>query len=116
MNGAFESHGHGPNTPVAESVVIRMGVEELRLLISEVVREAVGGMGMQGGRGLGAEVVGVEVGVEEGIGGADEPVAVAVFEGGKEEEGEDEVLAILNSTGEGVGRATDVESRDKGED
>lgn len=40
--GPFEGHGNG--TPVAESVVIRMGVEELRSLITEVVQKAVGGL------------------------------------------------------------------------
>lgn len=40
--GPFDAHGN--NTPVAESVVIRMGVEELRSLITEVVQNAVGGL------------------------------------------------------------------------
>ena len=40
--GAFESQQN--KTPVAESVVIRMGVQELRELIAEAVQKAVGGL------------------------------------------------------------------------
>lgn len=43
-HGRGASRGQQNNTPVAESVVIRMGVQELRELIEEAVQKAVGGL------------------------------------------------------------------------
>lgn len=91
--GAFE--GHGNITPVAESVVISMGVEELRSLITEVVQKAVGGLQsdrtVAGVGEISQEQVDEAVGniqVEQSAGGVS-----GVMEGG-----EDEVLAAMATT------------------
>lgn len=86
--------------PVAESVVISMGVEELRSLITEVVQKAVGGLqgdrAVAGGGVISQEQVDETVGgvqVEQSAGGVNEVV----------EGGEDEVLkAMTGSTDDAV--------------
>jgi hypothetical protein len=92
--GAFE--GHGSNAPVAESVVIRMGVEELRSLIMEVVQKAVGGLQ---GEGSIADVGAIsQEQVNEAVGSvqADQsPAGVGeVIEGG----GDEVLVAMAGST------------------
>jgi hypothetical protein len=96
--GPFE--GHGNNTPPAESVVIRMGVEELRSLITEVVQKAVGGL--QGERSVADVGVISQEQVDEAVGSMQaEQSAVGVSE--VAEGGEDGVLvAMATSTEEAV--------------
>lgn len=96
--GPFE--GHGNNTPPAESVVIRMGVEELRSLITEVVQKAVGGL--QGESSVADVGVISQEQVDEAVGSMQaEQSAVGVSE--VAEGGEDGVLvAMATSTEEAV--------------
>lgn len=104
--GAFQGHGNG--MPVAESVVIRMGVEELRSLITEVVQKAVGGL--QGDRSAAdVDPVAQQQVVDEAVAGMQvdqsaEGVNEVVVEGG-----EDEVLvAIATSTDDVVDAKPDT--------
>lgn len=98
--GAFEGHGHG--TPIAESVVLRMGVEELRSLITEVVQKAVGGL--QGDRSVAdVDPVAQQQVVDEAVAGMQvdqsaECVNEIVVDGGED----DMLLAMATSTDDAV--------------
>jgi hypothetical protein len=101
----FETHGN--NTPVAESVVIKMGVEELRSLITEVVQKAVGGL--QGDRNVADVGVVSQEQVDEAVGnGQDEQPAGGVSE--VVDGGEDEILvATATSIEEAVDAKPDAD-------
>lgn len=95
---AFE--GQQNNMPVAESVVIRMGVQELRELIKEAVQKAVGGLQGETSVADGGFVAQEQVDevvasgqVDQSAGGVSEAVV---------EDGGDEVLAAMGTSPDDV--------------
>jgi hypothetical protein len=89
--GAFE--GHQNNSSVAESVVIRMGVEELRSLITEVVQKAVGGL--QSDKSIADVDLVSQEQVDEAVAGVQVDQSVEGVNEAVVDDGEDEVLVAM---------------------
>jgi hypothetical protein len=89
--GAFE--GHQNNSSVAESVVIRMGVEELRSLITEVVQKAVGGR--QSDKSIADVDLVSQEQVDEAVAGVQVDQSVEGVNEAVVDDGEDEVLVAM---------------------
>lgn len=93
--GAFEGHVNG--TPVAGSMVIRMGVDELRLLITEVVQKALGGL--QSDRPIADDSLISQEQVDEAVGSAQaDQAATGVSDVFVDDGGDDVLAAIATST------------------
>jgi len=96
--GAFE--GQQNNMPIAESVVIRMGVQELRDLISEAVQKAVGGL--QGENLFADGGLTAQEQVDEVVANSQATQSAVNVNGVVVDDGEDEVLAAMTTSTDDV--------------
>ena len=102
--GVFE--GQQNNMPVAESVVIRMGVQELRELITDVVQKAVGGF--QGDRAVADPGLVAQEQVDEVVASGQLTQSTGNVNGAVVEDGGDEMLAATATSTDDVVDATPV--------
>ena len=86
--------------PIAESVVIRMGVQELRDLISEAVQKAVGGL--QGENLFADGGLTAQEQVDEVVANSQATQSAFNVNGVVVDDGEDEVLAAMTTSTDDV--------------